>query len=335
MNSAEPALSASDVAAWLALLLAIMSIAAQFLARHLDGGRIQVHMQHVLLDDFGTIYTLHTGRWPMKRSEIVGNPNLDPSDHIELAEVVVANKGRNPVTVHDIGLVWRTAPTRKHPFGQRHHIVPRTVRIEDRGQHQYLDVKDFRLEPADRMSMLFDYWAALDPDRKSARGALRIRASAQVAGRRRSTKSPRRLRWVIKDTAVSGVSGTSRLTARGVIHKSLRRTQGETSSAYSHSYLARLFESKLGGQWPNDYAEQRRKIEAVLDQVKALGEMLPEDLLGRINLEIGVHNDLARYSTLIDWADISIPDNSDGVFATNEDQSTSSPEASAGDETVR
>lgn len=70
------------------------------------------------------------------------------------------------------------------------------------------------------MHLLVDYWAIVHSSRPNRRGAIKLRAQAQVAGRRRPRRSSLRLRWVIRDDTNTAIGGASRIPAQDVIARS-------------------------------------------------------------------------------------------------------------------
>ena len=314
MDTADQVASAatitpSDVAAWIALALAVLSIAAQFLARYLDGGRVLVRLNPVIKDDFGSIYTRTSGQWPMASPQPGGRPRLDPSSILELAEIVIENKGRHAVTVHEIGFAWKGNREKRRVRRTRHHAVPRVFKVDGYGPRRYLDVEDFRLEPADRVSMLFDYWTILQPDRKTPGGIRNLRASVRVAGRARPTLSARKLRWRIPDIAVSGIEGVRKLTVRGVVARVSAVTDASEDTKYVPfpAYLSRKLETHIGGSWPVEYKERHDLLVNFFESDPESGMHFTDESPGRaLSLSFLIERELTAKQELIDWGDISL-----------------------------
>jgi hypothetical protein len=239
----------------------------------------------------------------------------DSSTYVEMAEIVVENKGRHPITVYQIGFRWKGKRPKWYKRRPTHHTVPRVFKLDGFGDRVYLDVRELRLEPADRMSMLFDYWSILEVDRESPRHRRRIRASAQVAGRARPTLSSRRRQWVIPDSAVSGVAGITRLTVRGLAARAiLRATNSSDAHVMSPGYLARLLESHINGTWPDDYAQRHELLRTFFEGKNKVfvggGE---HSLETQFAIEMSLERELTARRDQIDWTDIFIKPKKDEV----------------------
>ena len=298
--------TATDIVAWAGLALAAISVAAQFLARYLDGGRARVRLVHVLRDDVG-VFTLDSGQWPVPKTAIRGDAARDPSAYVEMAEVIVENKGRHPITVYQIGFQWRGERSRWYKRRAVHHAIPRIFKMEGFGERSYLDVTEARIEPADRISVLFDYWSLLPADRASIGGRRKLRATAHVAGRARRTLSSRRRQWVIPDSAVSGIKDVTRLTARGLIARAIARADNNAPpSVLSPGYLARLVESHIEGSWPEDYKERHDLLRAYFKESNERFLFGDNALTVQVNIEMEIERELSARSEQVDWADIFI-----------------------------
>ena len=308
MESAVSVVNA-DVTAWLALGLAIVSILTQLGTRYLDGGRIRVRLNPAFVDaGSGGIVTITSGIWPVE-PEHYGRAGArpQPENIIELAEVIVENRGRLPVTVHEIGLTWTGVRGQGSTRQAHHHVIPRYFKIESSGERRYIDEDEVRLEPYDRVSYLLDYWALLEPDRKSLGGIRTVRASAQVAGRRSPTKSSRGWQWVIPDGAVSAFRGTTKLTVRGVVTGAVIRATGRDRDKMAFvSYFSRMLESYLGGKLPEDFATRHELFER-FEETHKDEFWAPEYVATRLNVMTLVESELVRNRDLIDWTDIAAP----------------------------
>ncbi len=186
-------------------------------------------------------------------------------------------------------------------------MIPRYFKIESSGERRYIDEDEVRLEPYDRVSYLLDYWALLEPDRKSFGGVRTVRASAQVAGRRFPTRSSRGRQWVIPDGAVSAFLGTTKLTVRGVVTSAVIRATGRDRDKMAFvSYFSRMLESYLGGRLPADFVARHVLFEQFEESHKDQF-WAPEYVATRLNVMTLVESELVRNRDLIDWTDIAAP----------------------------
>jgi hypothetical protein len=113
---------------------------------------------------------------------------------VELALVTIENVGRTAVTVAEVGLdVGTSGPLQRHRYTVAGLAVPHSDLLTTSGP--------VRVEPFAECQFLFDVWLVVE----SGRGrvfrrdkVVRVRAGAQVAGRRLRRRSSRWQSWVMR-----------------------------------------------------------------------------------------------------------------------------------------
>lgn len=260
-------------ATWIALTLSVVGIAIQTYIHYLDGGRVLVQLRSVLWErPDGGIMTRESGQWQFASdafSGFTGRPAVTSA--MELAEVVIENKGRHPVTVYEIGLSWKNRRLPGQVLRQWHHVAPRAFKIEGHGDSTYQDKRSFRIEPHDRVSVLFDYWTALPPGRESATGTRVIRASTRVAGNKRPTRSGAKTAWRIPDTAVSAIEGETKIALRKAIATAVARADPDFLLVTPHVVEEEVRTNLAGRPWPEDFGQKKTIVDEALNKHLGLG----------------------------------------------------------------
>lgn len=192
-----------------ALIVSICSAAVilggliwQFTLYRLQGSRLKVQLFFGYHPDSGPTLTQRaTRRMPSRDNN---HYKTTSPLGIEFGVVRVTNVGRTAVSVENIS--FDIGRFHRH----RHTICPVKFAAEpDTTETPAVDPSvPNRLEPGATVSVRFHLWPALAvSERSTASGRLRVRGSAHAVGRRRATRSPRRLAWRVPQGATSLFEG--------------------------------------------------------------------------------------------------------------------------------
>lgn len=301
----------ADVAAWIALALSVIGLLISVLLRYLDGPRARIRLRAVLFDvGFGPTTTFNKGAWPIPTKEGEAPRAVPPmGDVVELAEIVLENVGRHPMTVYDVGFSWKGLRPKWWRPRVRHSVTPLPLLPQQKNEEKYSAGDRFRIEPADMVHLLVDYWSIVRRSRPNRRGVIKLRAQARVAGRRRPRRSSRRLRWVIRDGMNTVIGGGALVPARTVIARSVTLTVLLTSdhTPMNVAYLARELEAHIGGAWPSKWKQQFELVKQFFDEHGSTHLAIYDDPDGRMmaaGLPFALTRDLEEWKDTIDWADI-------------------------------
>lgn len=187
----------------LALVISLGLLGWEFAKWALEGARVRVSIRAGYLHDHA-LYQAST--WAsLKRmvdlQQVGGWP-------VEVAVIDVENAGRTAVTISDVS--FDLGRTRTSRLGLGRHTIG--MRLLDAPGASQKDI--VRIEPLDRARFVIHAWPVLpavrerQPDRGPAAPVGRVRASVQVAGRRRRRRSPWRKAWRSRSGAVSHTPGS-------------------------------------------------------------------------------------------------------------------------------
>jgi hypothetical protein len=200
----------------LSFVIAIVALAWQVTKHFLDGGRVKVYLNTAIWEPEFMLATNQSGQFMLQndnsaRSVIQGRA-------LELAQLVVENPGRVPVTIYYPGLSIDGHGKKKHS------LVPRMFEVGDSfGADRAVTDTTVRIEPYGRVTFLLDYWAvtpALLEDAPS--GRIFVRGFVALAGRKkRPQKSPRRLRWRIDRGTYTAIAGSPNFTPFSVLWREM------------------------------------------------------------------------------------------------------------------
>lgn len=308
---AASVMTATDIAAWIALGLSVLGIVISVVLRYLDGPRMRIRLRAVLLDvGMGPTTTYDKGAWPIPAADRQRSRALPASgDVVELAEIVVENEGRHAMTVYDVGFAWKGVRRKWWRRRIRHSIVPTPILPQQADEQKYSNGDRFRVEPADMLNLLVDYWGIVRRSRPNRRGVLKLRAYARVAGRRRPKRSSVRLQWVIPDTAHTAIGGARKVPLRTVIARNVSLVLFWTTKdrPMNVAYLARDLEAHIGGVWPSDFRAQVDLLKAFFDEKSQhhLAFYDQDRMLGA-TLAFGLSQDIELWKDAIDWTDIRV-----------------------------
>jgi hypothetical protein len=224
MNPPPPApeLFGAPVATW-ALIVSLLSFAIALvalgwqIAKHfLDGGRVRVYLNTAILEPEFRIVTNRSGRFVLQNDDAART--VSRGGGLELAQLVVENPGRIPVTIYSPGLSFSGHGKKDHT------ISPRTFSTGDAfGPDSAARESVVRLEPYGRVTFLLDYWSLMPKLLEDApKGQAYVRGCVGVAGRtKRTQKSSWRRRWKITRGMYTAIAGSPSFTPFSVIWREI------------------------------------------------------------------------------------------------------------------
>lgn len=190
--------------ATVALLVAGSSLAAltwQIVKHFLDGGRVRVYLNAASLEPELMLTTNESGRFALGLGTTAKRP---PRARLELAQLVVENPWKVPVTIYSPGLFYKGSGRTKHA------VTPRLIATgETMGSGHAITDTLVRTQPYDRVTFLLAYWSVVpgafsDNDLEK----IDLRGYVGVAGRTmRPQLSSRKLRWTIDRDAYTTLEG--------------------------------------------------------------------------------------------------------------------------------
>lgn len=216
-----PELLGAPVAIWalvisvLGFLMAIASLGWQIVKHFLDGGRVSIYLNAAVLEPDYMLATVDNGKFEIRNDEAV--EAVLKGRALELAQVVVENRGKVAVTVHTPSLSFSGHGKRRHT------VTPRMFATESFGAKRAVVEDVVRLEPYGRVTFLMDYWGIMPSILEDApKGWVDVRGCVQVAGRmRRPQRSSRRLRWRIREGMYTAIPGSPAFTPFAVIWRAI------------------------------------------------------------------------------------------------------------------
>lgn len=203
----------APVAVW-ALFISLLSfgIAASALAwqvvKHfLDGGRVKVYLNAAIFEPDFMLATNRSGLFAPQNDQHAHG--VTHGRALELAQLVIENPGRIPLTIYSPGLSFSG-------HGKKDHTV--TPRMFETGESYGSDnaVTDtvVRLEAYGRVTFLLDYWSVMPGLLEEAlKGHVVVRGYVSVAGRtKRPQRSSWKRRWVIRRGMYTAIVGSPKFT---------------------------------------------------------------------------------------------------------------------------
>lgn len=182
-------------------VISLVALGWQITKHLLDGGRVRVGLNAAIWEPDFALAVNRSGKWSIQ-DEV--SKHATP-EYFEVAQLVVENPGRTPVTVYSPGIA--IAGTEK----KGHSMVPRMFELPDFGADTAVAQTVVRIEPYDRVTFLLDYWSVVPRLLSDAgRHGITIRGYVEVAGRKRPSRSARRVQWRIAKEAWTSAEGPVR-----------------------------------------------------------------------------------------------------------------------------
>lgn len=200
----------------LSFAIAIAALVWQVLKHFLDGGRVKVYLNTAIWEPDSMLATNRSGRFKLQNDQSARG--VVRGDALELAQLVVENPGRIPVTIYSPGLCFRGAKQKKYS------IVPRMFSTDGTfGPDEAVSDTIVRLDPYGRVTFLLDYWGVMPKILAEAPTAkVVVRGSVGVAGRtKRPQKSSWNRRWTIHRGMYTAITGSPKFTPISVIWREL------------------------------------------------------------------------------------------------------------------
>ncbi|GAA0965296.1 hypothetical protein [Frigoribacterium faeni] len=212
--------------------IAMVALGWQVTKHFLDGGRVKVYLNVAVLEPEFMVATMRTGRFSF--TEEHGVASVTRGRALELAQLVVENPGRVPVTIYSPGLAISGHGKRRHT------LTPRMFETEDTfGPDRAVMDSVVRLESYGRVTFLLDYWSVIPRLLEEApKKQLALRGFVSVAGRtKRPQKSSWRRRWRIKHGDYTAIPDSPKFTPFAVIWRELyiRLPEREDESRHPES----------------------------------------------------------------------------------------------------
>lgn len=217
-----PELFGAPVATW-ALIVSILSFATAMvalgwqIAKHfLDGGRVRVYLNTAIWEPEFMLMTNRSGRFALQNDGHAHS--VTHGRALELAQLVVENPGRVPVTIYSPGLSVSGHGKKDHS------IVPRMFQTKGAfGPEEAVSDTVVRLEPYGRVTFLLDYWSVIPSLLKEApKGRVVVRGYVGVAGRtKRPQMSTWKLRWQIDRGTYTAIEGSPKFTPFSVMWREM------------------------------------------------------------------------------------------------------------------
>lgn len=227
----------SDVIALVAVIIATGAGILTWRIHFETGARVDVKMNVAAYEpSSGTLLVNEDGGFKLGASQ---------RPRVELAQVVVENRGRTAVTVTEVQLRAVGGETLNRQ------VIPRRYTLRGQGEQGPQMATYFRLEPYDRRTLLFDFWQVVDDSfaKHPSEGELNIHAEVKVAGLGRTVTSEKRDGWRINSSYISAVPNHSSTLARNVIlTEVLRQNFTELSHLSVLNEMATDVEKAIAGK---------------------------------------------------------------------------------------
>lgn len=202
----------------LPLVISLLSFAAalaalvwQFTKHVLDGGRVRVYLNAAIWEPEIMLATNRSGRFRLKDDQSA--KAVVRGRALEVAQLVVENPGRIPVTVYSPGLAFSGHGKTKHS------VSPRMFGTDGAyGPDEALLDNVVRLEPYGRVTFLLDFWGIMPGILEDTpKGEVVVRGQVNVAGKRRPRGSSRWRRWRIRTGMYTAIEGSPDFTPYAVV----------------------------------------------------------------------------------------------------------------------
>lgn len=276
----------------LSFLAAFGALFWQMSQFYMSGGRVRVRLVlGELVPYAGTAAIVtHEPNRPVPRNRWTKrDPKRTLGAGMELAKVVVENRGRLGVSLDGVGL--EISGTHRKAY----RVTPRIFELEEFGQGEGIRDTFVRLEPYSRVTYWMDFWSIVDAQRNDdVRGTLQLQAYALVAGRTKPATSE--VTWNFEEGEVSSRDDPRKISVSDLILREIMR-QGWGDEDI---------------RWPLDhgYAEiaaRRIRPESTKEEIEAALKSVSERYLIRSDpppmsyLSFAVHQRLANAPESIEW----------------------------------
>ncbi|MUL41513.1 hypothetical protein FZ103_10050 [Streptomonospora sp. PA3] len=267
--------------------VALVALGWQITKHFLDGGRVNVYLNTAVWEPEFKLVTNHSGRHQLQ--DDASARSVTHGRALELAQLVVENPGRVPVTIYSPGLSFSGHGKKKHS------VVPRMLATGDSfGPNNAVTDTVVRLDPYDRVTFLLDYWSVTPSLLKDApTGRVVVRGYVGVAGRTsRPQKSSWRRRWRITRGMYTAIEGTPAFTPLAVLWREMyfrlpERSEGEADrhpkagAPITRGLANHILDSAMSRF---EHRPERDELKNALDEIaKEHGDRFPT--LGTILLE--------------------------------------------------
>lgn len=232
-----PELFGAPVAMWalivsiLSFTIAMVALGWQIAKHFLDGGRVRVYLNTAIWEPEFMLLTNRSGRFALQNDHHARSVTYGRA--LELAQLVVENPGRVPVTIYSPGL------TISGHGKKNHSIVPRMFKTEGSfGPDEAVSDTVVRLEPYGRVTFLLDHWSVMPSLLKeSPKGQVIVRGYVGVAGRtKRPQKSSWKLRWQINRGTYTAIEGSPEFTPFSMMWREMYVQLPESADDESHRH---------------------------------------------------------------------------------------------------
>lgn len=195
----------------LSFVAALVALTWQFAKHILDGGRVRVYLNAAIWEPDVMLATNRSGRFVHKNAQVAHA--VVRGRALEVAQLVVENPGRIPVTVYSPGLAFSGHGKKKHS------VVPRMFGTDGAyGPDDAVTDNVVRIDPYGRVTFLLDFWSVMPGILEDApKGEVVVRGQVDVAGKKRPQKSSRSRRWTIRSGMYTAIDGSPDFTPYAVI----------------------------------------------------------------------------------------------------------------------
>lgn len=195
----------------LSFVIAMVALVWQIIKHFLDGGRVKVSLNAAIWEPDFMLATNRSGRLLMKNGDAA--TAVVRGRALEVAQLVVENPGRIPVTVYSPGLSFNGHRQKQYS------VVPRMFETDGAyGPDDALTDNIVRIEPYGRVTFLLDLWSIMPGILKDApKGEVTVRGQVDVAGKKHPRKSAWRKRWNVRRGMYTAIEGEPDFTPYAVI----------------------------------------------------------------------------------------------------------------------
>jgi hypothetical protein len=193
---ADPTAQVALVVSIVGLVLAIAGLLWQVGQYVLLGARIRVELQPGRVDHSVFHTSNNLGGWAPDVLE-----QSYPAGQVEVARLVVVNRGRSPVTVENLSVNFRS---------EERSSTHRSGEVRGKAVPQFSSTIEqiVRIEAGDIAFVVFDLWSIVEVARQDLAGPLVLRGSARRVGRK-ATLSRKRHAWVIQPASLGLLADAS------------------------------------------------------------------------------------------------------------------------------